>query len=52
MRAESGLIRALISNRDIQRELWEVKCEKLFWGGGRLLAAEKLIKIYVLQPIQ
>ena len=55
MRAEFSLIRALISNwhRENCGKLWKTI---LGWGGGggdgRLIASEKLIKIYLLEPIQ
>ena len=46
MRADFNLKRALI-----QRELWQVM-KKRFGGDGRLIVSEKLIKVFLLQPIQ
>ena len=46
MRADFSLKRALI-----QRGLWEVM-KKRFGGDGRLIVREKLIKVFLLQPIQ
>ena len=51
MRAEFSLIRALISNWHTERIMESY--EKHFWGGGnRLIASEKLIKVYLLWPIR
>ena len=36
---------------DIQRELWEVMRNIFGEGGNRLIASEKLIKVYLLWPI-
>ena len=46
MRADFSLKRALI-----QRELWQVM-KKRFGRDGRLIVSEKLIKAFLLQPIQ
>ena len=36
---------------DIQRELWEVMRNIFGEGGNRLIASEKVIKVYLLWPI-
>ena len=46
MKADFSLKRALI-----RRELWQV-VKKRFGRDGRLIVSEKLIKVFLLQPIQ
>ena len=45
MKADFSLKRALI-----RRELWQVM-KKRFGRDGRLIVSEKLIKVFLLQPI-
>ena len=50
MRAEFSLIRALISNWHTERIMGSYE-KNLGGGGNRLIASEKLIKVYLLLPI-
>ena len=52
MRAEFSLIHALISNWHTERIMRSYEELLLGGGGGILIASEKLIKVYLLQPIR